>query len=169
MKRIIREKYAKQIQENLQQLLFDLESDQIFALKVACKVYEKIAIFLNPFVVYKSFQNGDWLTLFHLFLFNIFIFSTLAILLVLPSLTRYSLLRNWNVFKGELISYFLNRRQSPPSHQLLLDALAVLTTILVTALYRNLNQLFAKRPSHLNLRRKAPFLLFQQANLLLAP
>ena len=169
MKRIIREKYANQIQANFHQLLFELESDQLFALKVAYSVYKMIAIFLNPFAVYKSLQNGDWLALFHLFLFNILIFGALAILLVLPSLTPYSLLRNWNVFKGELISYFLNRRQSPPSHQLLLDALSLLTAMLVLACYRNLNQLFANRPPHLNLRRKAPFLLFQQANLLLAP
>jgi len=169
MKRIIREKFANQIQTNLHQLLFELESDQTFVLKAAYSIYEKIALCLNPFVIYKSLQNDDWLALFHLFLFNAIIFGTLAILLVLPSLTRYSLLRNWNVFKGELISYFLNRRQSPPSHQLLLDALAILIAILVTAFYRNLNQIFANRPPHLNLRRKAPFLLFQQANLLLAP
>lgn len=169
MKRIIREKYANQIQGNLHQLLDDLESDQTFVLKAAYSAYEKIALCLNTFVVYKSFQNGDWLALVHLFFFNVLIFGTLAILLVLPSLTRYSLLRNWNVFKRELSSYFFNRRQRPPSHQLLSDALAILTAMLVTAYYRNLNQIFANRPPHLNLRRKAPFLLFQQANLLLAP
>ena len=162
MSKFLQKRYFRQI-------LNELYEDQTYASKMACKLYGIIAIFLNINVAHRFLQTHSWRELYDPVLGNLFLLGSYILLISLPFLARYFLLRNWFICQRELIAHYASRARIPPPHILLPGTFSVLAASLTIAFHRTLRQTTTHRPPHLNLRRKAPFLLFQRANLLLAP
>jgi hypothetical protein len=99
----------------------------------------------------------------------LFLWSILFFLLLLVASIRYVAERKWFVFKRKVIEHFESCDRVPPSHILLPDMLFADTLSLAATVYYAFYQVRLQRPPHLNLGRSSPFLLFQQATLLVAP
>lgn len=162
------------LNKTLQKLYFseiqnDLDEDQAFAAKIVFIVYGYLAVVLNFVRLREIIQAPTEQAIFQLILNNLFLLGILFAFTSMPVFARYSLLRGWFIFNRELIAHIASRSRIPPSHWHLPYVLIVSITSLVTTSLRNQRQMTAHRPPHLNLRRKAPFLLFQHASLLAAP
>jgi hypothetical protein len=147
----------------------ELGLDQVVATQAAHIVYGTIAVFLNLIRLQALLQAPSWAAAFQLLWHNLFLLGVLNLVMLLPVLSRFLLLLNWFLCQRELVLHFASRSRVPPSYLALPEALLVELMSMTTAAYRLLRQVLLQRPPHLNLRRKAPLLLFQRANLLVSP
>jgi hypothetical protein len=162
MIRTLQKLYFREIQN-------DLDEDQLFAVNVALRVYVYLAVVFNFFRLRTLVQAPTGQAVFQLVINNLFLLSILVAFAFLPAYARYFLLRGLFICQRELAAHIASRKRIPASHWHLPYELVVSITSLVATSVRSLRQMTANRPPHLNLRRKAPFLLFQRANFLAAP
>lgn len=147
----------------------ELDENVTFITLVAQEVYFLLAIVLNFRRLPELIHAPSWAAAFDLILINLALAGFLHFLVSLPIICRHLFQWFWFFCIRELRAHLASRRRIAPSHVLLPPIFVRIARSLVATQYRMVRHQRLRRPPALCLGTKAPFPLYQQANLLVAP